>query len=172
MELLKQVQITEEFQGILMTVFSLTDNFERADNLIIDKFLKSNSFAIDCLPEKVRQNNKNPEIYLRQLFDNQKISIEDFRELNEKEICNFFISYSNESDWGKDRKAFKILVEKFKTIICDYPSDKFYLISKDWFDKDNDKMKNPENWMYLYYFLVIWFDKEKRTLIVCEWNYD
>jgi len=169
MKLLKQVQIAEEFQGILMTIFSLTDNFERADNLIIDEFLKSNSFAVDCLGEKAK---KNPEIYLRQLFDNQKISVEDFRELNENEIANFFIDYSNESDWGEDRKEFKNLVEKFKTIIGNYPSDKFYLISKDWFEKDNEKIRNPENWIYLYYFLVIWFDNEKKSLIVCEWTYD
>ncbi len=172
MEFIKQVQITEEFQGILLTVFSIKDNFELADNLVIDKFLKSNFFSFDCLPEKVKQNKKNPEINLRQLFDNQKISVEDFQEINENEIGNFFINYSNENDWGEDKKEFKILAEKLKAILKDYPSDKFYLISKDWFDKDSDKMRNPESWIYLYYFLVIWFDKEKKSIIVCELSYD
>ncbi|MBI9056120.1 MAG: hypothetical protein JEY96_20025 [Bacteroidales bacterium] len=172
MDFVKQIQISEKFQGIYLTEFSLIDKLEQDEHLIINKFLKSNSFSYDCLPEIVKQSNVKSDYYLRQLFDTDKISFEDFRKLNKKEISNFFINYSNESDWGDDRKEFKTLLEKFISLLHEYPSDKFYLISQDWFDIDSKKMRNPENWIYTYYFLVIWFDREKKTMIVCDWNYD
>jgi hypothetical protein len=50
-------------------------------------------------------------------------------------------------------------------------SDHFFLISKEWFDKGN-KILNPDGEVYIYYFLIIWFAKDKKVINVCEWIYE
>jgi hypothetical protein len=172
MELIRQFHITEDSQGILLTEFSLKNNSIQNDKLIIDKFLKSKHYTIDCLPDFVKNDTKHPDFYLRQLFNDKQISITDFKELKKEEIFDFFEQFSNHDDWGEDKGDFKILLEKFNSIINNYESNRFYLISKDWFGEGSDKIRKPENWIYIYYFLIIWIDRINKYLMVCEWNYD
>jgi hypothetical protein len=50
--------------------------------------------------------------------------------------------------------------------------DSFYLISKDWYAKNDVRLREPENWIFIYYFMIVWIDYSKSTLTICEWTYE
>lgn len=172
MQLIKQTQITEGFQGFILTEFAILHEFSHDDREIIDNFIKTENFSLDCLPEIVKKDRERPDFYLRQLFDNNKISINDFKKFSKIELMNYFESFSKHDDWGDDKIDFETLLGNFKAEIENFKSEKYFLIDKDWFDKESDKIRDPESWIYIYYFLVIWIDRFENKLTVCEWNYD
>ena len=173
MHLIKQIDFTEDFQGFTLTELSNDKEFIGNEDYIIEKFIKSEYFTIDCLPEIVKTDKSNSDFYLRQLFDNDKLTIKDFKEFSIENLFDFLDDFSKHDDWGDDRVHFIKLLESFKSLFKSKSAyNKFYLISKDWFDKENDKLRNPESWIYIYYFLIVWIDKIEQKLYVCEWTYN
>lgn len=172
MQLIKQTQIAEGFQGFNLTEFAILHEISYDDSEIIDNFIKTENFSLDCLPEIVKNDRENPDFYLRQLFDNNKLSINDFKMLSKIELINYFESFAKHDDWGDDKIDFETLLGIFKSEIENSKSDKYFLIDKDWFDKESDKIRDPESWIYINYFLAIWIDRIENKLTVCEWNYD
>lgn len=73
---------------------------------------------------------------------------------------------------GEDRKEFAKLLDKYLEIHDQLPDADFYVINKDWFDKDSKKVLEPENWLYTFYFLIIYIHKNLQTLMLIEWTYD
>ena len=103
-------------------------------------------------------------------FDNVKIS--DFNKYDKNETVKFLIDFLNESDWGEDRIEFSNLLDKYFEIHEQLISNEFYIISKDWFDKSDKRLIEPENWCYTYYFLIISIDRHSNLLTLSEWTYD
>lgn len=172
MKFINQIQIAENNQGYYLTEFQLDSELDNSDDKIIDQFIKSERFTYDCLPEMVKRDMNNPDFYLRQLFDYNKISTIDFQRFDISGLIDFFEKYAKAYDWGDDKEDFLKVFEEFKSKLELNKSVEYFLISKDSFDSDNEKIRNPEGWIYLYYFLIIWIDRQERKLFSCEWNYD
>jgi len=171
MKLIGQQQIASGFQGLILTEFSLNDT-ELADINLIATFLKSDNFTKDCIPEKVKKDSQNQDSYLRQVFNDKKIFISDFKRFKKIDMLNFFNDFFAQTSWAKDKNDFVIIFNKFKIILDSASFENVHLISKDWFNEESEKLRDPESWIYIYYFLIIWTDTAKNNLCVCEWSYD
>jgi hypothetical protein len=171
MEYIRQQQIASGFQGLTLTEFSLNDT-ELSDINLIGTFIKSENLTKDCIPEKVKKDSQNQDSYLRPVFNDKKIFITDFKSFNKLDLQDFFNDFLAQSSWAKDKSDFIIIFNRFKIILDSTSFESVYLISKDWFDEESEKLREPESWIYIYYFLIIWIDTAKKNLLVCEWSYD
>jgi len=79
---------------------------------------------------------------------------------------------ANEPDWGDDRNEFAKLLDRYFEIHNEFGDNEFYILSKDWFDNEDERVIEPESWAYIYYFLIISVDRESNLLILTEWSYD
>jgi hypothetical protein len=170
LKFLRQDEINEGHQNIFRYLF-LTEDVPNIVNDFLDVFLHSEDFKNDCLPFIVKGNLGKNDRFLKHAFSEEVLSITDFKEFSKEKLLHYFDVYSKDSSWGDDRADFVVLLNKFVDLIRTEKSDQFYLISKEWFEKGNEIL-NDSSEFYLYYFLIIWLDRDKKVVNVCEWNYD
>ncbi len=167
----RHIEINESYQGINLTEFSiLTDNSTNNDQ-IIQTFIRSTNFSVDSLRDVIKYNSENKP-YLRRAFDIDRINISDFKKKSKEETSTFLYDFINQSDWGNDRNDFAKLLDKYFEIHNRLGGNNFYIISKDWFDKDDERVIKPESLIYSYYFLIISIDRSSNLLTLTEWTYD
>ncbi|PVY37310.1 hypothetical protein [Pontibacter virosus] len=174
---LKQEKFDADYQGATITTFSFEGQIE-----VID-FINSDYFRIDCtrddIKEKPLQQQNN---YLKPAFNLEKLSIEDFRALNLSGLISFFDKYAA-GEWGEsDREDFIVVWNELRNHLSQLgDSFTFFLISKEWFEnqesrknseKADIKLKEPEFWIYGYYFIVVGISKAKNDLIAIVMFYD
>lgn len=163
-------EIDLNYQGISLRAFSFEVDKNMGNDQIVDTFIRTKHFAYESLRNCIK---KEPDkIFLRRAFDLDKIKIADFKKFSKEETTKFLCDFLNDSDWGDDRDEFATLIDKYFEIHKQYGDNDFYVISKDWFDKDNEKVFNPESWCYTYYFLIISVDRNSNLLTFTEWKYD
>jgi hypothetical protein len=165
-----QTEIIEGNQAIFWYLF-LIDNISGTVNDFLNTFIHSANFKENCLPFMVKKNRGENDRFLKHAFNADALDIEDFKILKKDELFNFFDNYSREGSWGDDRADFLIIKKKLNDLIEKETTDHFYLISKEWFDKGS-KLLNDNSDIYLYYFLIIWLDSDKKVVNICELNYD
>ena len=167
---LGQDKITEGEQAVYWYLFSINTTINDT-SFLINEFLHSENFKNEALPFIVKKDTNSRFLFLNRAFNEDVLSVKDFKLLRNDQLYEYFLKYSNESDWGDDRKDFKILLEKFNELFSKEAAEKVFLINMDWFDKSNPTL-NSDSEFYLYYFITIWVDKSKQQLNVCEWIYD
>lgn len=170
-EIKKHIEVDEGYQGFNLTEFIVSSDNNDTSDIIVDKFIRSTHFSFDSLRDVIK-NDTEEKGYLRQAFVIHEINISDFRKLDKIGTKRFLLDFLNEPDWGEDRNEFAKLLDKYLEIHEQLPDASFYVINKDWFDKDSKQVLEPENWFYTFYFLIIYLDKNLGTLIVTEWTYD
>ncbi len=167
----RHIEIDENYQGINLTEFSIIADGNTDNDQIIESFIRSASFTVDSLREVIKNNTENKP-YLRQAFDTDRIHITDFKIKSKEETTKFLIDFINQPDWGDNRNEFAKLLDKYFEIHQQFGDNDFYIISKDWFDKGDEKVIEPESWVYAYYFLIISVDRSSYLLTLTEWSYD
>jgi hypothetical protein len=167
----RHIEIDENYQGINLTEFSIIADGNTDNDQIIESFIRSASFTVDSLREVIKNNTENKP-YLRQAFDTDRINISDFKKKSKKETSEFLYDFINQPDWGDDRNEFAKLLDKYFEIHNQFGDNAFYIISKDWFDKGDERVIEPESWVYSYYFLIISVDRHLNLLTLTEWSYD
>lgn len=91
---------------------------------------------------------------------------------DQKGISEFLIDFLNEPDWQDDRDDFAKLLERYFEYYKEFENNEFYILSKDWFEKNDERLIEPESWCYTYYFLIISVDRSSKILTLTEWTYD
>jgi hypothetical protein len=170
-EINRHIEKNENYQGFNLTEFTFIADDKIVNDQIIDTFLHSRHFTFDSL-RNVEKHNAENKSYLRQAFDIDRIKISDFRKLDKSETAKFLFDVLNQLDWGDDKTEFAKLSDKYFEIHSQLKDRDFYVINKDWFDKDDKRVLEPENWIYSYYFLILYIDSNSKTLILTEWTYD
>ena len=164
-------EIDISYQGINLTEFSFKANKQISNKEILDTFLRTKHFAFDSLRDC--QKSDTEKGYLRQAFNIDNIKITDFKKGDKEQVLKFLLDFINESDWGDDRSEFAKLLDKYFEIHNQFSIDNdFFIISKDWFGNNDDKLIEPESWTYIYYFLIISIDRNLNLLTFTEWTYD
>jgi hypothetical protein len=144
---------------------------EQMDNdQIVAIFIRSKQFSFDSLRNGIKAESAKG--YLRRAFNFDRVEITDFKKTDKQGAAKFLFDFLNEPDWGDDRSGFSKLLDRYFEIHNKFPECDYYIISKDWFDKDDEKLVEPENWCYTYYFLIISIHRNSRTLTLTEWTYD
>jgi len=166
----RHIEIDENYQGINLTEFDINVDEQMDNEKIVDTFIKSKQFSFDSLRDRVK--NEPEKGYLRQVFNVEKVKISDFKKTDKQGVSKFLFDFINEPDWGDDRSDFAKLLDRYFEIHNTLEESDFYIISKDWFDKDNEKVIEPESWVYTYYFLIISVDRNSNILTLSEWTYD
>ncbi len=166
----KHFEIDENFQGINLTEFSFKFDKDIDNEEIIGIFIRSENFTYDSLRDCIR--NEPDKSYLKRAFDFHKIKIEDFRKFDKDELSKFLTDFLNDPDWGADKNDFAKLLDKYIAMHKALDEIDYYIISKSWFNKDDDRLMEPESWVYNYYFLIISLDRISNSLILAEWSYD
>lgn len=164
------IEIDEDYQGINLTKFSIEVNDQVDNDQIVDDFIRTNSFAYDSLRDCVK---KEPEKnYLKRAFNFERVKIADFKKTDKEGTAKFLVDLVNEPDWGDDRNTFTKLLDRYFEIHNTLGGSDFYILSKNWFDKDDERLIEPESWVYTFYFLIISVDRNLNLLTLTEWTYD
>jgi hypothetical protein len=167
-----QKEINEDYQGINISQFTYSNAENVSEEFLIDLFFHSKSFTEESIREIIKNDTENRP-FLRQAFEIDLIKMDDFKQTDKNKIIEFLNDYGNTNDWGDtDGDNFIKLKDKFLEFLTNVKSNNFYLISKEWFDENSEKVREPENWIYSYYFLIIWIDEIDKILTVSEWTYD
>lgn len=166
----RHIEINESYQGINLTEFAIGVDDQINNDQIVDTFIRSKQFSFDSLRDCVKAEPDKG--YLRRAFDIDKLKITDFRKTDNDGASKFLLDFLNESDWADDRNQFAKLLDRYFEIHRQNGHCDFYVISKDWFDKDDGKVIKPESWCYTYYFLIISIDRSSNLLTLTEWTYD
>lgn len=166
----RHIEINEGYQGFNLTEFAVEVEELSSNDQIVDIFIHSKQFSFDCLRDCVKAEPEKG--YLRQAFAIDKIKINDFEKTDKQGVLKFLCDFINEPDWGDDRNAFAKLLDRYFEIQNDFGDNYFYILSKDWFDKNDERVLEPESWVYIYYFLIISIDRKANSLTLIEWTYD
>lgn len=165
----QHIEIDESYQGINLTEFAI-EAIERMDNdQIVDTFIRSKQFSFDSLRDCVK--TEPDKGYLRRAFNVDKIKVSDFKKTDKDGTSKFLFDFINEPDWDDDRNEFAKLLDKYFEINNEFEANNFYILSKDWFSKEDDRVIKPESWVYTYYFLIISVDRKSNLLTLTEWTY-
>lgn len=166
----RHIEIDEGFQGINLTEFSVAADEGVISEEIVDAFIKTEQFAFESLRECIKKEpNKG---YLRRAFDFEKIKVADFKKYSKKETEKFLMDFLNETDWGDDRTDFVKLLDRYLEIHNQFNNNDFFIISKAWFKKEDERLMEPEKWIYTYCFFIISVDRASSLLTMTEWTYD
>jgi len=166
----RHIEINEGFQVINLTEFAIGVDKQICNDEIIDNFIRSKQFSFDCLRDCVKAEPDKG--YLRQAFDIDKININDFKKTDKKGVSKFLFDFINEPNWGNDRNEFAKLLDRYFIIHNEFGDNEFYILSKNWFDKEDERVIEPESLIYIYYFLIISLDRKSSSLTLIEWAYD
>ena len=98
--------------------------------------------------------------------------MDDFKQVDKNGLIKFLDDYAEEDDWETDRDDFIKIKDRYFEFLENVQSKNFYIISKEWFDQNDKRLRQEESWIYTYYFLIIWIDEIKKILTVSEWTYD
>ncbi|RYX81523.1 hypothetical protein EON73_04770 [bacterium] len=170
-EIKQHIEINESYQGINLTEFSILTDNSTSNDQIVETFIHSNLFSIDSLRDVIKYNSENKP-YLRRAFNIDRINISDFKKKSKLETSTFLYNFLNEPDWGDDRNDFAKLLDKYLKIHTTLGGNNFYIISKEWFDKGDERVIEPVWLIYSYYFLIISIDRSSNLLTLTEWAYD
>ena len=170
-ETIRHIEIDESYQGINLTEFSILADDNVANDQIIQAFIRSTNFSFDSLRNVIKDNYENKP-YLKRAFNIDRINISDFKKKSKEETATFLYDLINQPDWGDDRNDFEKLLYKYFEIYKRLESNNFYIISKDWFSKIDEKVIELEWSIYSYYFLIISIDRNSNLLTLTEWTYD
>ena len=166
----RQIEINEGCQGINLTEFVIAFDELISNDQIVDIFIRSKLFSFDSFHDSVKaEPNKG---YLRRAFNIEKIKITDFKKTDKQGVSKFLFDFKNEPDWGEDRNEFAKLLDRYFKIHNEFGDNEFYILSKEWFDKEDERVIEPESWAYIYYFLIISVDRKSNLLTLTEWTYD
>ena len=160
----------ESYQGINLTEFAIGFDEQISNDQIVDTFIRSKPYSYDSLRDCVKA--KPDKGYLRQAFNIEKIRVKDFKKTDKQGVSKFLTDFLNEPDWGDDRNEFDKLLDRYLEIHNEFGDSEFYILSKDWFDKEDERVFQPENRVYTYYFLIISIDRKSKSLTLTEWTYD
>ena len=164
------IEINHNYQGINLTEFAFVFDNRTVDDQIVETFIRTKSFSNDSLRDCIKKEpNKG---YLRRAFDIDKIKISHFKKTDKEGTLKFLTDFLSETDWGEDRQDFAKLLERYFEYYDEFNDNRFYILSKDWFDKDDERLIEPESWCYTYYFLIISIDRNSTILNLSEWTYD
>lgn len=167
----RQFEILQGQQGIFWYVFLVDENHAGVEDPV-NEFIHSDHLKNDCQPLIVKEHTNKSDRFLEPAFKPDSLSLTDFKMLKKDELVSFFDEYSKDDTWGKeDKDDFVMIMNKFIQLIPDGSNARFFLLSKEWFDKGNSVL-NEDSDIYIYYFLIIWLDPEKKIINVCQWNYD
>jgi hypothetical protein len=166
----RHIEIDESYQGINLTEFAIKVDEQMDNDHIVDTFIRSKQFSFDSLRDCVKAEPDKG--YLRQAFNIDKIEISDFKKTDKQGVSKFLFDFLNEPDWGEDRSEFAKLLDRYFEIHNEFGNNEFYILSKDWFDKEDERVMEPESWVYTYYFLIISIDRKSNLLTLTEWTYD
>lgn len=169
----RHIEINESYQGINLTEFYFESDKDIDNDTLVDIFIRSTHFSVDCLADVVKNNPENKP-YLRQAFDIDKITIADFKIYNKEGVAEYLLDILNDIDyWGdNDREDFKKFLDNYFVIYNKFNDIQFYIISIDWFGEKDQKIVEPESWIYGYYYLIISVDRNTNLFTLSEWAYD
>ncbi|PZX53114.1 hypothetical protein LV84_03321 [Algoriphagus ratkowskyi] len=166
----RYIEIEENYQGINLTEFEFKVDEHIDNDKIVDTFIRSKQFSFNSLRDCMKAEPDKG--YLGQAFNIKKIKISDFKKTDKKGTVKFLVDFLHEPDWGDDRNDFAKILGRYFIIHNGFVENDFYIISKDWFDKDDEKIIEPQSWVYTYYFLIILVDRHSNLLTLSEWTYD
>jgi hypothetical protein len=168
-ELIKQLEIDVDYQGINISEFAFVGPVP--DENLITYFFRSNCFTVDSRRKKQKENPIPPHKaqYLRSALNFDHIDIHDFRKYDKSETSAFLENYTDE--WGPD-DDFRQLNSIFSQYFSAIEANAFFVIDKDWFPENSEKLREPESWIFDYYFLIFWTDEKLKKLVVTEWTWD
>lgn len=166
----RHIEIIEAYQCINLTEFDIRVEEEIDNDKIVDTFIHLRQLSFDSLQHFVKTESKKGQ--LRTVFNFDEVKISDFKKTDKQGISKFLFTFINEPDWGDDRDAFAKLLDRYFEIYKEFSTDDFYILSKDWFVKNDERIIEVESWVYIYYFLIISIDRNAKLLILTEWIYD
>lgn len=147
-------EIDISYQGINLTEFSIKAGKQISNDQILDTFIRTKHFTFDSLRDC--QKSETEKQYLKQAFKIDHIKITDFKKCYKEQVLKFLQDFINEPDCGEDINEFAKLHDKYFEIHKQFSTDNdFFIISKDWFDNNEDKLIESESWIYTYYFFII-----------------
>jgi len=182
----------EPYQGVLIHYFRLLDDLRGSDEEIILNFIKTDTFEKSDAETYNSYSNGwgNLAINFRLLESSH------FLKLNRAELYNYLKNcLTPEEGWTEHGISIFIKdVNWLKKEMERYDSNKYFVLNIGWFDENGNRVYDDgasENkirnlnaiakgtifwdrcvFIYTYYILVIWLERETSTLAACEFLSD
>lgn len=166
----RHAEFSESFQVINLTEFDMEVDEKIYTDQIVDCFIRSTHYSYDSLLDCIKAKPNGG--YLGQAFNMDKILITDFKKTDKQGVTQFLFDFINEPDWGVDRNEFALLLDWYFEIHKEFGDIECYILSKDWFGEEDERVHDPQSWCYTYYFLIILIDRKSNVLTITEWLYD
>src|ERR1700761_8880794 len=157
-EFFGQFELREEYQAIFWYVF-LVDKISPGLEMSVNDLIHSEEFTQYCFPFKVKKSWGERNQFLKRAFDLNKLDVSNFKMFNKEELLQFFDIYAASDTWKDDKEKFASLMYEFKEMFKNETANQFFLIGKEWFDKDS-ALLSEDSEFFIYYFILIWFDTE------------
>ncbi len=175
----RHIEEPGKYQCFFLTEFSFETTDEVNEDHVLEDFLKSDALKYDTL-SNIQKHNPEKAGFLRKAFDFDLTGVSDFQKIDKEQTEKFLIDLRNEPDWGEDLKDFKKLLKKYFRIHKKLSGNFFYVINRDWFyditngacDECDERLHNPECWVYTLYFMIIHVDMLQKEIMFVEWFSD
>ncbi|XZF14672.1 hypothetical protein ACTHGU_00900 [Chitinophagaceae bacterium MMS25-I14] len=165
------------YHGLNFCRFSL-DEFDVLpdDAAILDAFFMSAAFNQEFRSAIIKRAG-NHEAFLRKAFNSEVLRSGHFKIVAGVDLQKYFNIWTAPEyrlgEWGKeDRDAFLFMKNRVFDLLPLPDHAYFFFADKDWFDEKDPVINDPEHWVYGYYVLVFFLDREKRELTALEWYND
>lgn len=143
--------------------------FDFSDELNLSDILKIETLQADMQKELVKKDSANE--YLKPLFILDRLDVKDFEKFKSKEeLFQYLEAFADNDKWFEFNKVFKRSIIQFKSYFSSISANDAFLINKDWFTLESEKVREREFLCYGFYLLIIWFDLDKGKLYTCEWS--
>jgi len=176
-DIITRIEVSTKTLGFSINEYKF--NSFSTDTDLINTFFNKGGFKKEDFHKIIRTNRDKTTNFLEPAFNFSKINFSDFQELTKSQVYKFV--WDNISPYEyREIEEETILFEKVKKFFDSNKNEKYFIISKEFFDqtydKDlnlaSDKLIGYDAICYVYYFLVLWIDADSKILTVTEFLWD
>src|SRR5690348_10707452 len=149
-----QKEFEVNYQTFFWYLFLIDEVSEDVTTSLTD-FLHSKHFKEEAQSFLVKKSKGDRHIPIGRPFDEENLFIELFKKFNKAEMQTFFLNYSEPNREYEGKTEFIFLMNNFFDWLKKESTNEYYIISKEWFNKD-DRVLNDISELYTYYFIIIW----------------
>ena len=122
---------------------------------VVDHLIHSKSF-IDTRSGEQAEIQTGDILFLNHVFEIDLLKVSDFKQTDKNGVIKFLDDYDfyTGEEGLKDTEELRDFIDLkngFNEVLNSVQSSNFFIISKEWFDEEDQRLQQDESWVYPYY---------------------